>query len=159
MIWKTIFPDERVLRGIILINRNGLRWQDAPIEYGPPKTLYNRWVRRGRLGVFARMLNAMTFEGQVTGTVTINATHLKAHRTASSLRGKKGAKRFIGLTKGGLNFKLHMVTDAEGHPICLYPGAGHPLGDARVACQATDPRLDRSGGAFAHLATDGCTVG
>ena len=47
------------------------------------------------MGVFARMLNAMAVEGKVTGTVMI-ATHLKAHRTASSLRGKKGgARRFI----------------------------------------------------------------
>lgn len=82
--------DKRVLSGIIFINRNGLRWRDAPAEYGPPKTLYNRWVRWSRLGVFAKMLTAMAAEGQTTETVMIDATHLKAHRTASSLRGKKG---------------------------------------------------------------------
>ena len=37
--------DRRVLSGMIFINRNGLRWCDAPKEYGPPKTLYNRWKR------------------------------------------------------------------------------------------------------------------
>jgi len=37
--------DRRVLSRIIFINRNGLRWCDAPKEYGPPKTLYNRWKR------------------------------------------------------------------------------------------------------------------
>ena len=45
--------DRRVLSGIIFINRNGLRWCDAPREYGPPKTLYNRWKRWGDMGVFA----------------------------------------------------------------------------------------------------------
>ncbi|MFP1464024.1 transposase [Escherichia coli] len=30
---------------IIFVNRNGLRWRDAPKEYGPAKTLYNRWKR------------------------------------------------------------------------------------------------------------------
>jgi transposase len=29
--------DRRVLSGIIFINRNGLRWCDAPEAYGPPK--------------------------------------------------------------------------------------------------------------------------
>ena len=82
--------DKRVLSGITFINRNGLRWRDAPAEYGPPKTLYNRWVRWGRLGVFGRMLTELATRGQHTGTVMIDATHLKAHRTASSLRGKKG---------------------------------------------------------------------
>ncbi len=37
--------DWRVLSGIILINLKGLRRCDAPREYGPPKTLYNRWKR------------------------------------------------------------------------------------------------------------------
>ena len=29
--------DRRVLSGIIFINRNGLRWRDAPAEHGPPQ--------------------------------------------------------------------------------------------------------------------------
>ena len=94
--------DRRLLSGIIFINRNGLRWRDAPSEYGPPKTLYNRWVRWGRLGVFARMLTELAREGQNTETVMIDATHLKAHRTASSLRGKKGgANALSGAQKAG----------------------------------------------------------
>ena len=84
--------DRRVLSGIIFINRNGLRWRDAPADYGPHKTLYNRWVRWSRLGVFARILTELAAEGRDTEVTMIDATHLKAHRTASSLRGKKGAQ-------------------------------------------------------------------
>jgi transposase len=47
---KPRVDDRRVLSGIIFINRNGLRWCDAPREYGPPKTLYNRWKRWGDIG-------------------------------------------------------------------------------------------------------------
>ncbi|MEM5544942.1 transposase, partial [Sulfitobacter sp. AS92] len=32
---KPRVDDRRVLSGIIFINRNGLRWRDAPKEYGP----------------------------------------------------------------------------------------------------------------------------
>jgi hypothetical protein len=42
---KPRVDDRRVLSGITFINRNGLRWCDAPSEYGPHKTLYNRWKR------------------------------------------------------------------------------------------------------------------
>ena len=42
--------DRRVLSGIIFINRNGLRWRDAPAAYGPAKTLYDRWKRWGQTG-------------------------------------------------------------------------------------------------------------
>lgn len=94
--------DKRVLSGIIFINRNGLRWRDAPGEYGPPKTLYNRWVRWTRLGVFARIFTELAREGQDIETVMIDATHLKAHRTASSLRGKKGGTNGLsGAQKAG----------------------------------------------------------
>ncbi|RLK07386.1 putative transposase of IS4/5 family DUF4096 [Ruegeria conchae] len=30
--------DRRILGGIIFINRNGLKWRDAPEAYGPHKT-------------------------------------------------------------------------------------------------------------------------
>lgn len=46
--------DRRVLSGIIFINRNGLRWCDAPRDCGPPKTLYNRWKRWSGMAVIAR---------------------------------------------------------------------------------------------------------
>jgi len=43
--------DRRVLSGIIFVNRNGLRWRDAPAAYGPHKTLYNRWKRWSEAGL------------------------------------------------------------------------------------------------------------
>ena len=33
--------DRRIFSGIIFVIRNGLRWRDAPADYGPPKTIYN----------------------------------------------------------------------------------------------------------------------
>ena len=84
--------DRRVLSGIVFVNRNGLRWRDAPEAYGPAKTLYNRFTRWGRMGVWARMLTELAAQGQDTETVMIDATHLKAHRTASSLRTQKGGR-------------------------------------------------------------------
>ena len=83
--------DRRVLSGIIHVQRNGLMWKDAPAVYGRPKTLYNRWKRWSRMGLFARILLEFAAEGQDIETVMIDATHLKAHRTAASLRGQKGA--------------------------------------------------------------------
>ena len=96
---KPRVDDRRVLSGIVFVNRNGLRWCDAPKEYGPHKpvssvverTLYNRWKRWGERGVFLRMMEGLAAAGAAPKTVMIDATYLKAHRTASSLRVKKGA--------------------------------------------------------------------
>lgn len=82
--------DRRVLSGIIFVNRNGLRWRDAPREYGPAKTLYNRWKRWGEKGVVIAMMDGLSARGAERKTIMIDATYLKAHRTASSLRVKRG---------------------------------------------------------------------
>ena len=42
---KPRVDDRRVLSGIVFVNPNGLRGRDAPSDYGPHKTLYNRWKR------------------------------------------------------------------------------------------------------------------
>ncbi|WP_343774533.1 IS5 family transposase, partial [Brevundimonas nasdae] len=122
---KPRVDDRRVLSGIIFVNRNGLRWRDAPAAYGPHKTLYNRWKRWSEAGVFIRMMEGLSGAQTERRTVMIDATYLKAHRTASSLAGKKGGLgRLIGRTKGGMNTKLHAVTDASGRPISLFMTAG-----------------------------------
>lgn len=87
---KPRVDDRPVLSGIIFINRNGLRWCDAPKAYGPAKTLYNRWKRWSDNGVFARILMGLAAEGTEHQTIMMDATYLKAHRTSSSLAVKKG---------------------------------------------------------------------
>ena len=76
--------------GITFVNRNGLRWRDAPKAYGPHKTLYNRWKRWSDKGGFARMMTGPAAEHCEKKTVMIDATDLKAHRTATSMGVKKG---------------------------------------------------------------------
>jgi transposase len=77
--------DRRVVSGIVHVIRNGLRWRDAPEVYGPHKTLYNRFIRWSRMGVFNRIFAALAAEDGPPDRLMIDATHLKAHRTASSL--------------------------------------------------------------------------
>ncbi len=81
--------DRRIISGIIFVIRNGLRWHDAPPAYGPHKTIYNRFIRWSRLGVFNRIFAELAAMGGKPDRLMIDATHLKAHRTAASLL-KKG---------------------------------------------------------------------
>ena len=81
--------DRKVISGVIFVIRNGLRWRDAPVDYGPHKTIYNRFVRWSRLGVFSKIFAALASKGPKPERLMIDATHLKAHRTAASLL-KKG---------------------------------------------------------------------
>ena len=85
----TRVDDRRVISGIVYVIRNGLRWRDAPKGYGPHKTLYNRFMRWSRMGVFDRIFTGLAGAGPKPERILIDATHLKAHRTAASLL-KKG---------------------------------------------------------------------
>lgn len=72
--------DRKVLSGIIFVNRNGLSWRDAPAAYGPYKTLYNRWYRWNKAGIFTKMQEALAAEGADADKLMIDATHhLEVH--------------------------------------------------------------------------------
>ena len=86
--------DLRVISGIIYVIRQGLQWKDAPAAYGPHKTLYNRFVRWSWAGIFNVIFRELAKSADAKHGVMIDATHLKAHRTAASLL-KKG--RFPGV--------------------------------------------------------------
>jgi len=77
--------DRRVLSGIISVIRHGLQWRDAPSAYGPHKTLYNRFVRWSRMGVFDRIFASLAAEAGPPARLMFDCTQLKAHRTAASL--------------------------------------------------------------------------
>lgn len=81
--------DQRIVSAIIYVIKHGLMWRDAPKAYGPHKTIYNRFIRWSRLGVFDRIFASLAAGGPKPERIMIDSTHLKAHRTAASLL-KKG---------------------------------------------------------------------
>ena len=123
--------DRRVISGIIFVIRNGLRWRDAPKEYGPHKTIYNRFVRWSRLGVFNKIFAQLASKGPRPERLMIDATHLKAHRTAASLL-KRGYSPTYRAHQGWIELKTS----------CGMRPARSPLGLA--AQRRTDERLQRS---------------
>ena len=83
--------DRRVISGIIHVLQSGCRWKDAPKTYGPHKTLYNRFVRWAEKGVWERLFHHLADAGGPPKSLMIDATHVKAHRSAAG--GKGGLKR------------------------------------------------------------------
>ena len=83
--------DRRVISGILHILKSGCRWCDCPPEYGPPTTIYNRFVRWARRGVWEKLFRELAGGGRATEMQMIDSTHVKAHRSASG--GKGGSRR------------------------------------------------------------------
>ncbi|HWF62487.1 MAG TPA: IS5 family transposase [Nitrospira sp.] len=114
--------DRRLISGIVHVLQSGCRWQDCPPEYGPSTTVYNRYHRWSKRGIWEGIFRDLT---SIVGTHdenSIDSTIVKTHRSAS---GKKGAgSEAIGRSRGGRTTKVHAATDEEGRPIAflLTPG-------------------------------------
>ena len=82
--------DRRVISGIVHILKSGCRWCDCPEAYGPPTTIYNRFARWARRGIWETLFRELAGNGQSADLQAIDSTHVKAHRSASG--GKGGSK-------------------------------------------------------------------
>ena len=101
--------DRRVISGIIFVISNGLRWRDAPKDYGPHKTIYNRFVRWSRLGVFNRIFAELAGKGGQVRAADDRCDPPQGAPDRCEPAQKGAVPRRIGRTKGGLNSKLHVV--------------------------------------------------
>jgi transposase len=82
--------DRRVISGIIHVLRSGCRWSDCPEAYGPHTTVYNRFVRWARRGIWENLFRKLAGAGRSADLQMIDSTHVKAHRSAAG--GKGGSK-------------------------------------------------------------------
>ena len=87
---KARVDDRRVISGIVHVLKSGSRWVDAPPDYGPKKTLYNRFVRWADKGVWTNLFQALAQAGGPSAQVLIDSSAVKAHRSAAG--GKGGRK-------------------------------------------------------------------
>ena len=87
---KARVDDQRVISGIVHVLKSGSRWVDAPSDYGPKKTLYNRFVRWAEKGVWTNLFQALAQAGGPSAQVLIDSSAVKAHRSPSG--GKGGRK-------------------------------------------------------------------
>lgn len=83
--------DRRVISGIVHMLRSRARWPDCPPEYGPYTTIYSRFNRWSRQGLWFEMFEALTGKTGIVGPVAIDSSHIK-----SKLTGRPPAE------KGGL---------------------------------------------------------
>jgi transposase len=85
--------DRRVISGIVHMLRSGARWRDCPPAYGPYTTIYNRFNRWSRQGIWFEMFEVLTGSSGITGTVAIDSSTIKAHRSAGGGKGGRTARR------------------------------------------------------------------
>ncbi|WP_416136282.1 IS5 family transposase [Aquabacterium sp. A7-Y] len=123
----------RVLNGMLFRVNAGLAWRDLPQRYGPWQTVYSRYRRWSRSGLWDRLLQALHSELDAAGRLDwslwcIDGSNVRAHKAAAG-GGKKasgaGAEgHALGRSRGGWGTKLHLVVDGAGLPLAVHLSAG-----------------------------------
>lgn len=145
---KSVLPSEKprrgrpwishrlVISGILWVITAGAPWRDLPSEFGKWKTVYNRFRRWTREGLWDRLWKAELRHLDATGTIkrdqwNIDGTIVRAHRCASGA-GKPDAQKdpkepadhALGQSRGGFTTKVHLAVDSEGHSLGVVITAG-----------------------------------
>lgn len=110
-----------MVSGMIYILRTSCPWRDLPDFFGPWSSVYTRWRRWCRSGLWAKMLEKLSqhAEGQLRH---LDASHVKVHQDASS--GGHRDTEAMGKTKGGLNTKITALVDGQGRAVQVTLAAG-----------------------------------
>ncbi len=90
---KPRVDDRLVISGILHILKTGGRWRDVPPQYGPAKTIYNRYARWARRGVWQRIFAKVSEAGSTPEELCLDSTHVKAHRSAAGGKGGSSVRR------------------------------------------------------------------
>lgn len=83
--------DRRVISRIVHVLKAGCRWKDCPAVYGPSTTIYNRFNRWSRRGLWSRIFAELVTHAVMPDELSIDSTAVRAHRSA---HGGKGGRRF-----------------------------------------------------------------
>jgi transposase len=84
--------DRDFVNAVIWRTKTGVSWRDLPERFGSWKTVYNRFSRWAKTGVWERLFKELAIEVDETGSI-LDATIVRAHQDAAG--GKGGSDAII----------------------------------------------------------------
>jgi transposase len=90
--------DRRMLNGILWKLATGVPWRDLPERYGPWQTVYTRFRRWTRAGVWDQLLAAVQRQADAAGALDwelhfVDGTVIRAHQHAAGAKGGTRRRR------------------------------------------------------------------
>ncbi len=124
-----------VINGILWILAAGAPWRDLPESYGNWSTVYKRFCRWRKSGlwdrIFESLLKRVDREVDIDDSLwCVDGSVIRAHRCAAGSRSNEPGEpenHALGRSQGGYSTKVHLVTSGCGLPLAfvLTPGQAH----------------------------------
>ena len=97
--------------------RSGSPWADLPERYGPYTTVYNRFNRWRKAGIWDKLMDAIiaAYEAKGQKVQMIDFNVVRVHQQAAAQKNRAGDS-CIGRSRGGLTTKLHLRVNATDFP-------------------------------------------
>jgi transposase len=122
-----------ILHAIVWILTAGTPWRDLPKEFGPWKTVYNRFRRWKLDRTWDRILETLQQAADEQGLMDhelwcVDGTVVRAHKAAAgaapSREPDEPEDHALGRSRGGFSTKIHLLCDGNGVPlgVQLTPG-------------------------------------
>ena len=94
---RPFLPHRMVLEGIFWIQRTGAPWRDLPERYGNWSTVYERFRRWRRDGLFQKILDTLEAQARKAERIdfafsAVDGSIVRAHKSAAGAR-KKGLRQ------------------------------------------------------------------
>ena len=83
-------PNRQMLNGILWIAKSGAAWRDLPERYGSWQTVYGKFTKWCREGVFEKVFQELNTDADMQDLI-MDSSIVKAHQ--HSIGAKKGTKK------------------------------------------------------------------
>ena len=96
--------------------RSGVLWRNLPSGFGRWNSVFKRYARWCRFGVWEKILTDLTQQSDIQH-VCIDSAMIRAHACAAGAASSTASNEALGRFRGGFGCNIHALTDALGLPI------------------------------------------
>jgi transposase len=115
------------VNAVLWIAKTGAPWRDLPDRFGKWNSVFQRFNRWCKAGVFNLVMKAL--QDPDLGVLLLDSTVIRAHQHAAGAEGSTAEAEALGRSRGGFSTKIHVACDGLGKPvtIILTPGQDHDV--------------------------------